>query len=295
MDRLKKTINGELMAKLQDRFETLTFSQKKVGEFIFQNPEETSFMSINQLSERTEVSKATIVRFCNAIGYKGFLEFSRILQQDIQQNLSNARSFNLSQRYIGDNANHDDLPLLKQIYNQEMHNAAWHLDYIKKDDFLHAQTLLLEAEQIVILGCLSSASLAIHLSNALSKILPKVRVLTCHSIESENVIDNLDETSVLFSIAFPRYPKATVELTELAKENNSKIIAVSNSSVSPVMPLSDVSFVCPSTIHSFVDSYAVPLMFLTALTVSLSIENKEFAEAKLKNYDRYAQKYNLFY
>jgi DNA-binding MurR/RpiR family transcriptional regulator len=295
MDRLNKTMRGKLLAKLQDRFETLTSSQKKVGEFIFQNPEETSFMSINQLSEKTKVSKATIVRFCNAIGYKGYLDFSRILQQDIQQNLSNAGSFNLSQRYIGDNASHDELPLLKRIYDQEMHNAAWHLDYIKKGDFLHAQTLLLEAGQIVIVGCLSSASLAIHLGNALSKILPKVRVLTCHSIESENVMDNLDEKSVLVSIAFPRYPKATVELTELAKENNSKIIAISNSSVSPIMPLSDVSFVCPSTIHSFVDSYAVPLMFLTALTVSLSIENKRIAEANLKKFDRYAKKYNLFY
>ena len=295
MEQLKKPINGELMANLQERFETLTPSQKKVGEFIFQNPEETSFMSINQLSERTKISKATIVRFCNAIGYKGYLEFSRILQQDIQQNLSNAGSFNLSQRYIGDNESHDELPLLKRIYDQEMHNAAWHLDYIKNDDFFYAQTLLMEAGQIVIVGCLSSASLAIHLGNALSKILPKVRVLTCHSIESENVINNLDEKSVLVSIAFPRYPRATVELTELAKENHSKIIAVSNSSISPVMPLSDVSFVCPSTIHSFVDSYAVPLMFLTALTVSLSIENKKFAEENLKKFDRYAHKYNLFY
>jgi len=294
-DQTNDGSTGQVLANLQEKFEKLTAAQKKVGEFVFQKPEETSFMSINQLSKKTSVSKATIVRFCNALGYKGYLEFSRFLKQEIQNNLSNAGSFNLSNRFIGDKDNHDELPLLKSIYDQEMHNAAWHLDYIRKKDFLLSQKLLLKAEQIVIVGCLGSASLAIHVGNSLSKILPKVRVLTNHSIESQSVIDDLDEKCVLLSIAFPRYPKATVELTCLARDNGAKIIGLSNSSVSPIMPLSDVSFICPSTIHSYVDSYAVPLMFLTALAVSLSNANKDFAKTKLEKFDRYAKKHDLFY
>ncbi|MCP4670891.1 MAG: MurR/RpiR family transcriptional regulator, partial [Desulfobacula sp.] len=205
-DKFKNPFSGQVLANLQEKYETLTNKQKKVGEFIFQHPEETSFMSIFQLSEKTNVSKATIVRFCNAIGYNGFLDFSRNLQQEIQSSLNIKGHLSLSNRSIGDSDAHNELPLLKRIYDQEMHNAAWHLDYIQKDDFESAQRILLGAEQIVILGCLGSESLAIHVANALRKILPKVRVLTHHSIESQSVIDSLSEKSALLSIAFPRYP-----------------------------------------------------------------------------------------
>ena len=126
-DQTNDGFTGQVLANLQERFEKLTVAQKKVGEFVFQKPEETSFMSINQLSNKTNVSKATIVRFCNALGYKGYLEFSRFLKQEIQNNLSNAGSFSLSNRFIGDKDNHDELPLLKSIYDRRctMLHGIW--------------------------------------------------------------------------------------------------------------------------------------------------------------------------
>ncbi|WIO74289.1 SIS domain-containing protein [Porticoccaceae bacterium LTM1] len=58
-------------------------SERKVAEFVLANPVEVINLRIVDLARRAEVSEPTVVRFCRAVGCKGFQEFKLSLAQQL--------------------------------------------------------------------------------------------------------------------------------------------------------------------------------------------------------------------
>jgi len=54
----------------------------KVRDVIVQDPERSADLTIDALSERAGVSKATVVRFCKGLGYSGFRDFRAALLKE---------------------------------------------------------------------------------------------------------------------------------------------------------------------------------------------------------------------
>ncbi|MGG4495504.1 MurR/RpiR family transcriptional regulator [Brevibacillus reuszeri] len=63
-------ISFEQMVK--ERFNNLTSGQKKVAEYLIQQLEEAAFSKEVQIGLKTEATEATVIRFSNALGFKGF-------------------------------------------------------------------------------------------------------------------------------------------------------------------------------------------------------------------------------
>ncbi|MDH5744621.1 MAG: MurR/RpiR family transcriptional regulator, partial [Candidatus Aminicenantes bacterium] len=62
--KLKKTII--------EKYQELSKKEKKVADYIIQNHRTIFALSGKELSKKTKVSEATIVRFAQHLGYKGF-------------------------------------------------------------------------------------------------------------------------------------------------------------------------------------------------------------------------------
>lgn len=63
--------------------DTMRKSERKVAEFVLANPVEVINLRIVDLARRAEVSEPTVVRFCRAVGCKGFQEFKLSLAQQL--------------------------------------------------------------------------------------------------------------------------------------------------------------------------------------------------------------------
>ena len=71
----------EKIRRLMDEF---TRSQRMLAEYIIQRPEKVGFLPINELAQAAGVSVATVIRFCNTMGYSGYVELGREIQISIQ-------------------------------------------------------------------------------------------------------------------------------------------------------------------------------------------------------------------
>ena len=76
----------------------------------------------------------------------------------------------------------------------------------------------------------------------------------------------------------------------MAKERGAKIVAITNSHISPVVPLADLLFLLPLGMSSYVDAYAAPLVFINALITELSERDPAKTRAALAQYDDYLSK-----
>lgn len=68
--------------KIISNFDTFSKNEKRVAIFIIDNYDTISYYNGNEIAENANTSKATIVRFSQKIGYKGFIELKREINNE---------------------------------------------------------------------------------------------------------------------------------------------------------------------------------------------------------------------
>jgi DNA-binding MurR/RpiR family transcriptional regulator len=182
----------------------------------------------------------------------------------------------------------------ERVLSNEIDNLISLTKNIRTADFYRCIDWMAAADRICIIGSMASSSLANYFDYMLSKIFSRVDALDGHGAKASAICSHLTPNSLVFLISFPRYPKATVELGHLAAQKGAKIVALTNSPVSPVVPLATMTFLIPIGIVSFVDAYAAPIAFINALVTEWSERNPEASQQSLNLFDDYVSREGLF-
>ncbi len=289
------SIQPALIEKLNQEIGGFTPRQRGLAEFILQNPESLAFLTITDLAKRVGVSEATVTRFCSTLGYEGYAHLCREVQETIQSELSTVGRFQLV-RTMGLHSVETRSPsnAFERVLSNEIENLVNLSRTIRTADFYRCVDLMAGADRICIVGSMASSSLANYFGYMLGKIFPHVDVLQGHGGTTSSICNCLGPHCLVFLLSFPRYPKVTVELGQLAVQRGAKIVAITNSPVSPVVPLASMTFLIPIGIVSFVDAYAAPIAFINALVTELSERNPEATQQSLNQFDEYVSQEGLF-
>ena len=78
----------KILNYLDGNYESFSKSFKKIADYIKYNQSIISFISINQLAIETETSPATITRFSKNLGFKGYPDFQKIFQKEVEKETS---------------------------------------------------------------------------------------------------------------------------------------------------------------------------------------------------------------
>jgi DNA-binding MurR/RpiR family transcriptional regulator len=282
-----------VVERVKSRMAECTPRQRVLAEFLVQSPESVGFLSINTLATEVGVSEATIFRFCKELGYEGYADLSHEVQQSIQYKLSTVGRFKLIHK-LGQSTTKGHLSAFERVVAHEMENLAKLSRSIKKADFDKCIKLMAKAKRIFVVGCMGSASLAYYFGYMLSKILPGVVTLNGSGGLQSTMVAGFNSDSLVFLLAFPRYPRATVEIGEWALQKGARIVAITDSHASPIVPLAAISFLIPVGIASFVDAYAAPVTFLNTLVTEFSERDADVTERALKQFEAYAGETAIF-
>lgn len=289
-----QSIHLALVEKLKQDIDSFTPRQRALAEFILQNPESLAFLTITDLAKRVGVSEATITRFCSTLGYDGFVHLCREVQEAIQSELSTVGRFQLV-RTMGRHSVETQSPsTFERVFSTEIDNLISLSRNIRTVDFYSCVDLMAEADRICIIGSMASSCLASYFGYMLKKIFPGVNVLHGHGSMAAAACNHLTPKSLVFLISFPRYPKVSVELGQLAAQKGAHIIAITNNPISPIVPLANITFFIPLGIVSFIDAYAAPIAFLNALVTEFSERNPNATQQSLKLFDEYVSQTGIF-
>ena len=91
------------LRELEEKIETFTPSQRKVADYILKYPTEAAFLTIEQLSGLTGVSVATIMRLAYTIGYTGYSQFQKELQEVLRDRVSPPNRLEANVKKLGKN------------------------------------------------------------------------------------------------------------------------------------------------------------------------------------------------
>lgn len=278
-----------ILTKADIKDKKLSKGHKKLAQYITENYDKAAFMTASKLGEKVGVSESTVVRFATEMGFKGYPELQKELQQMIKSKLTAVQRMEVSSTLIGEK------DAIKKVLNGDIELIRDTLEQISTNEFTKAVETINKAKRIYILGVRSSASLASFLYFYFNPVFENVVLVdTSSGSEMFEQMFRIGEDDVCVAISFPRYSKQTINALRFINDRGTKIIAITDSKDSPIAEYADNLLVAKSDMVSVVDSLVAPLSLINALIVAVTFSRREEVYSNFNKLESIWDEYQVY-
>ena len=262
-------MNGDLMNKLHNAYAEFSKGQKAIARYMIEHYDKAAFMTANRLGEVVGVSESTVVRFAVKLGYEGYPELQKALQDMIRNRLTSVQRLEVTTDMIGQQN------ILQTVMQDDMEKISLTLSEMNNEAFEWAVDELMHAKRIYIMGVRSAGALASFMGFYFNLLFDNVRVVNENTVSDvfEQIL-RVEKGDVVVGISFPRYSRRTIKALQYAKNQNASVIAITDSMLSPITKYASCSLFAKSDMASFVDSLVAPLSLINALIVAIGVRQK---------------------
>jgi len=284
-------LDKDVLSIIESAIPGMSKSHKKIAGYILDYYDKAAFMTAVRLARFTDVSESTVVRFAMELGYDGYPEMRRALQDAMRGKLTSVQRIRVAKDRLGTG------DILRHVLSSDIEQIRQTMEQTDSDDFAKAVDVICKARNIYILGLRSSSFLAKFMGFYFDLLFNNSRVIS-ESPDSEvfEQIVRLSEGDLLIAISFPRYSRRTIKTMQYSRTVGAKIIAITDGLASPLTELADISLCARSDMISFLDTLVAPLSLVNALVVAVSekapgdlYENFERLERIWEEYGVYEQ------
>ena len=278
--------NLTYLERIREVYPKLKGVEKKVVEYIMQNPERIIKLSITELSEECDSGEATIFRVCKKLGYKGYQELKIKIASEVIEPIKDIHE------EVSENDN--ILIIMEKVFKSTIYSLEKTLKINKSDAIEKSVTFLSKAETIAFFGMGGSAALAF---DAYHKFLRTGKKCEYHSDThlQAMIAGLLKKGDCIIAISNTGSNKELIENLAIAKENGVNIISITSNNKSPIGKVSDEVLLSYGKGKSFkseaTESKISALAIIDTLFVAVCLKNKsEYKETVNKIREAIAKK-----
>ncbi len=233
--------------RITRNYQSLSPSFKKIADFILTSHQRVAFMSASRLAKHLGLDVATVTRFSQQIGYEGYVELIREIQETVLEEMREARAPVTDRLDAAPGAFaltlwRDWANLEKTIQNISLEDAALAINAIRD-----ARRVYLVAEGV-------AAGLAQVAASYLNMSKPDVRVLNQGAFDMALLLRDMTADDVLIGVGFTNYSLAATRAIELARKVGAKTIGVIAQADCPIGPAAEILFACSATEEGYLPS-----------------------------------------
>ena len=246
--------------KIEAVYPSLSKGHKKIADYIINHYQKASFMTAANLGKTVGVSESTVVRFATNIGFDGYPELQKYLQEMVKSHLTSVQRMEVAaSRYEGSD-------FIDKTFSSDAELIKATRESISREAFEGSVEAINRAKKIYILGVRSSAAIASFAAFYFRFLYENVVLIdTSASSELFEQMFRISSEDVCIAISFPRYSNQTVKALSFAKDRGATIISVTDGERSPIATFATHLLVAKSNMVSFVDSLVAPLSVINAL------------------------------
>jgi DNA-binding MurR/RpiR family transcriptional regulator len=261
-----------ILDKIYTEYKTFTPSQQKVAVYLTQHLDDALILKANQLAKEAGVSEATFTRFITRLGFSGFSEFKREIGNYIIQGNSTTERLAESAETFGISDS-----VFSEILRGDIENIHKITNGISNEIFEKAVGKLSSAKSIYLLGLRSSYALAFYLAFNLRFFLKSVTLIKPGIGDIPEQVLSAGKGDVLIALSFKRFTRDVVNIVEKIKRKKAYIITITNSHLSPIAQLADMSLVVETEIPTYIESFTAPMSLLNAFITAVALKKKKQA------------------
>ena len=234
---------NDLTSRINECYGSLSKGQKILATYITDNYDKAVFLTAAKMGQVVGVSESTVVRFATHLGYKGYPEFQKALEEMVRNKLNSIQRMEVTYGRISQSH------ILETVLQSDQEKIKDTLEHIDEHAFELAVDTIIKAKHIYIVGIRSCAPLAAFMAFYFNLMFENVTLLqTNNSSELFEQMVRISKDDVIIGISFPRYSMRTLKAMEFANNRNAKVITLTDSVHSPMNLYSSCNLIAPLSV-----------------------------------------------
>ena len=279
----------DILSLIRVRMSGLSKGHKRIAEYILANYEKCAFLTAAKLGEVVGVSESTAVRFPAALGFSGYPEFQKALEDILQEKIHSFDRIDVVNSHMTTNM------VVNNVMSMDARKIEHTLKSFDTASFDMAVEDIMAAESVYIIGARSCEPLAEFFGYYLRLVKKNVQVVkTGNTNELFEQMVYIGEGDVAIGISFPRYSMRTLKAMEFANNRKARVIAITDSVHSPMNMYSSCNLFARSDMASIVDSLVAPLSVVNALVVALCMKRQKEVVSTLETLEEIWGEYEVY-
>lgn len=231
------TENVNSLARIRSRLPNLAAAERQVADWVLQNPDEVVHTSMAQVAQKCGVSDTTVLRFCRAAGFEGYMDIKLSIARD---------QVSPTQIVHDDIVEGDDPPTIAhKVFMSHIQTLYDTLEVLDKTALTQAAEMIIEAKRLFIVGVGTSAPIVQEAYNKFFRL-----GINCHA-QTESYLQLMEAALVgpetlMMAISHSGSSTDPVLTLEEAKKNGAKAIVITGNAESPLTKLADVTLLAVS-------------------------------------------------
>ncbi|NRG18247.1 MurR/RpiR family transcriptional regulator [Rhizobiales bacterium] len=272
----------ELIRIIHERYDGMSKSYQRIAEYLTQNPNDVAVMSVNAIADLRGIHASSFVRFAQSLGYKGFKELQGVFQRRLS---TAAPGFEARIKALETDLVRSDQAgagsFLKDLVVRDIASLQDLLSNVSGEEIQRAAAMMEKANTIYLIGQLRSAPIVMLLQYALT-MLGKPNVLLSEggglATHRAKLATNKD---LLIAVSFRFYANEVVNIMDDTARRSVPILAISDSTLSPLSKNADLLFSVPEYEYTFSRSLAAPMCLAQALAIALASRLQKGKEPRI--------------
>lgn len=282
-------MNEDILSMIEYKMPTFSKGQKRIAALITESYDKAAFMTASRLGKQASVSESTVVRFAMELGYEGYPQMQKAMQEMVLNRLTSVQRMGITSARMGS----------QDVVSTVLHSDAEKLrqtgDTVDRSVFQNAVNAILNANNIYIIGVRSASALASFFGYYLQYMFERIHIITSSATgEVLEQLINVRAGDAVVAFSFPRYSSSTVQAVAHCHNVGAKVIGITNSMVSPLAEHCDGVLVAKSDMVSIVDSLTAPLSLVNALIVALAAEKEEALHSTFDKLEQIWQEHHIY-
>lgn len=263
-------MENDILEVIERESPNFSKGQRLIAKYILENYDKAAFMTAGKLGKTVGTSESTVVRFAAELGYDGYPEMRKVLQEVVRNKLTSVQRIEVATEQI------DGENIIDSVMSADAERIHATLSSIERSSFDRAVTAILNAKRVYIIGNRASSSLATFFGYYMSLMMENVSVVQDTAVsEVYEQLFRVGEGDVVIGISFPRYSSRTVAAMKFASTRGAETIGITDCEASPLYGISTVNLYARSDMVSFIDSLVAPMSLLNALLAEIGFRSRE--------------------
>ena len=266
-------------AQIDAHLPGLTPAERRVAAVVVDEPEAVAFGTVADVARRSGASGATVVRLATKLGFEGFVELQASVREELARRLRPA-SERIRRPVPGD--------VLGTALATELANVAATLEAVGRAAFDRAVELLSGVagsrrgtSRVFVLSGDASSGVAALFATELSMLRPGTTLVAGSEVRVARLLAEVSPGDVAVVLDVARYDRAVVDAAGRAAERGAALLALTDSSLSPLASIATVNFTASVTGCGPFDSHVGLLALSNALLAGVAARLRRSATDRL--------------
>lgn len=224
---------AESLSRIKQIMEDMSPSERKVAEYIFNNPKKISDLSIRELAEKSGASQAAVVRLCKRLQYKGYKDFRIMIAKDAV-NIKDEEDM-----YTDVEPGDSISTIIKNISYNNKKSIDNTLEFLSKESVQKAVNAIVKADKVEFCGVGASYVIALDAFEKFTRINKNVIASPDTHMQAQ-LAANLKKGDVAVAISYTGETRDTYESIKIAKDAGAVTISITKFGHNSISNLCDI-------------------------------------------------------